>query len=57
MLPKGSNACDSLGEAYVEAGTKDLAVANYRRSLELDPKNDNAIAMLKKRGIACKPAK
>jgi tetratricopeptide (TPR) repeat protein len=45
MFPKDSNAYDSLGEAYMEAGQKDLAVANYRRSLELDPKNDNAAAM------------
>lgn len=57
MFPKDSNAYDSLGEAYMEAGEKNLAVANYRRSLELDPKNDNAIAMLKKLGVAWKPAK
>jgi CubicO group peptidase (beta-lactamase class C family) len=57
MFPKDSNAYNSLGEAYMEAGEKDLAVANYRRSLELDPKNDNAIAMLKKLGVAWKPGR
>jgi len=34
----------------MEAGQKALAIENYRRSLELDSKNDNAVAMLKKLG-------
>ena len=51
MYPQDSNAYDSLGEAYMEAGEKDLAIANYKRSLELDPKNDNAVNMLKKMGV------
>ncbi len=46
--PESSNPYDSLGEAYMTAGKNDLAIANYERSLELDPHNDNAVAMLKK---------
>ncbi|HEX6625389.1 MAG TPA: tetratricopeptide repeat protein, partial [Pyrinomonadaceae bacterium] len=48
LYPQSSNVYDSLGEAYMESGDKELAVKNYRRSLELDPKNTNAVEMLKK---------
>lgn len=39
---------DSLGEAYLKAGAKANAIENYRKSLEVDPQNDNAVARLKK---------
>ena len=39
--PKSGNAYDSLAEAYLTAGDKKLAIANYKKSIELDPKNDN----------------
>jgi CubicO group peptidase (beta-lactamase class C family) len=52
MYPSDANAYDSLGEAYMEAGQKELAIKSYRRSLELDSKNDHAVAMLKKLGAA-----
>jgi len=45
--PKDANSYDSLGEAYMDAGERDLAISSYRRSLELDPKNENAVARLK----------
>lgn len=48
MYPKSSNAYDSLGEAYMKNGDRALAIENYQRSLDLDPHNDNAVAMLKK---------
>jgi dienelactone hydrolase len=44
--PASSNAYDSLGEAYLTLGNNDLAVINYKKSLELNPKNDNARKML-----------
>ena len=44
--PEAFNTYDSLGEAYMTAGNNELAVANYRRSLELNPDNTNATAML-----------
>ncbi len=42
LYPKSSNVYDSLGEAYMINGDKELAVENYKKSLELDPKNENA---------------
>jgi Tfp pilus assembly protein PilF len=35
-----------LAEAYVRAGQKESAIRNYRKSLALDPRNQNARAML-----------
>jgi CubicO group peptidase (beta-lactamase class C family) len=46
--PKSSNVYDSLAEAYMNTGQKQLAVQNYQKSLELDPKNENAKVRLKK---------
>ncbi len=46
--PKSSNAYDSLGEIYMLMGEKALAIKNYKKSLELDPENGNAEAMLTK---------
>ena len=45
FYPNSSNVYDSLGEAN---GDKDLAIANYKKSLELNPKNTNAAEALKK---------
>lgn len=46
--PQSSNVYDSLGEAYMDNGDRDLAIANYRKSLELNPKNGNGAKMLAK---------
>lgn len=46
--PKFWNCYDSLGEAYMKAGQKDLAIQNYTKSIELNPDNKNGIEMLKK---------
>lgn len=48
--PASSNVWDSLGEAYMEAGQRELAIENYRKSLELDPGNENAVEMLEELG-------
>jgi hypothetical protein len=32
----------------MDNGDKELAIQNYKKSLELNPKNDNGTAMLKK---------
>jgi len=42
------NVYDSLAEAYMKADQKDLAIQNYELSLQLDPKNQNAVDRLKK---------
>ncbi len=46
--PQSSNTYDSLGEAYMTDGNKELAIKNYERSIELNPKNTNGGEMLKK---------
>lgn len=46
--PQSANTYDSLGEAYMIDSNKELAIKNYQRSIELDPKNANGIATLKK---------
>jgi CubicO group peptidase (beta-lactamase class C family) len=46
--PKYWNSYDSIGEAYMKAGQKDLAIQNYEKSIELKPDNQNGIDMLKK---------
>jgi predicted alpha/beta superfamily hydrolase len=48
MYPESANSYDSLGEAFMEAGDREKAIANYERSLELDPGNRNAAKMLNK---------
>ena len=48
--PQSSNVYDSLGEAYMLGGDREQAIKNYRRSLELNPRNTNAADMLKKLG-------
>ena len=46
--PQSSNTYDSLGEAYMDDGDKLQAIANYQKSLQLNPKNHNAVRMLQK---------
>ncbi|HVT59387.1 MAG TPA: tetratricopeptide repeat protein [Thermoanaerobaculia bacterium] len=45
--PQSSNAYDSLGEAYLNSGDHPRAIESYRRSLALNPHNDNARRMLR----------
>jgi len=44
--PGAWNPYDSLGEAYMIYGEKELAIQNYAKSLELNPGNTNALIML-----------
>lgn len=46
-FPSSGNAWDSLAEGYLAAGKKEQAAIYYRKSLELDPDNDNALAKLR----------
>jgi len=46
--PEAFNPYDSLGEAYMIDGQKELAIKNYAKSLELNPDNTGAIRMLNK---------
>lgn len=46
--PQSANVYDSLGEAHMMNGDKELATKNYQRAVELNPQNTNAVEMLKK---------
>jgi CubicO group peptidase (beta-lactamase class C family)/Tfp pilus assembly protein PilF len=48
LYPQSANAYDSLAEGYEAAGDKASAIKNFKRSLELNPKNSNATEHLKK---------
>jgi tetratricopeptide (TPR) repeat protein len=48
VYPNSFNTWDSLGEAYMDHGDKQLAIENYSRSLELNPKNYGARDQLAK---------
>lgn len=47
MFPLSANVYDTLGEAYLADGQKDLALANYKKAVELDPANANALRIIK----------
>jgi Tfp pilus assembly protein PilF len=42
LYPDSANAYDSLAEAFQNSGDRQRALENYRRSLELNPENQNA---------------
>jgi CubicO group peptidase (beta-lactamase class C family) len=46
--PQSWNVYDSLAEAYAAHGDRELAITNYKKSIELNPKNQNAIDLLKR---------
>ncbi len=47
LYPNSSGAYEDLGEAYERNGQKDLAIEDYKKSLEKDPKNRAAERHLK----------
>ena len=47
LYPNSANAFDSLGETYAALGDKTQAIKNYEKSIQLNPQNENAIAVLK----------
>ncbi len=42
VYPQAFNTYDSLGEAYMLHGDKELAIVNYKKSLDLNPQNTGA---------------
>jgi predicted alpha/beta superfamily hydrolase/TolA-binding protein len=50
MYRRSPNAYDSLAEAYMMNGDRELAIQNYRKSLELNPDNENAREKLRELG-------
>ncbi|RKH95846.1 serine hydrolase [Corallococcus sp. AB038B] len=51
LFPTDANAYDSLGEAQLQLGQKEEAIASYRKSLALDAGNANAVKVLEKLGV------
>lgn len=51
MYPEAFNVYDSYGEALMKDGQKELAIENYKKSIELNPGNTNGIEMLAKMGV------
>ncbi|MGE5437212.1 MAG: serine hydrolase [Syntrophothermus sp.] len=56
-FPQSFNVYDSMGEALMKKGNKDEAIRNYKKSLELNPRNTNAVDMLKKLGVEAEVSK
>lgn len=48
MFPQAAKPYEHLAEGYVATGEKELAIKNYKRSIELDPKNTSAADALKR---------
>jgi hypothetical protein len=55
-FPDSWNAFDSYAEALMKAGMYEDAAVNYKKSLKLDPGNDNAEEMLKRLEVKIKDA-
>ena len=47
LFPISANTFDNLGEANLKDGQIKLAIENYKKSLELNPNNTNAMKILK----------
>lgn len=50
-FPKSSNVYDSYGEALMALGNKTEALENYKKSVKLNPGNQNGIKILKDNGV------
>ncbi|PKL83682.1 MAG: serine hydrolase [Ignavibacteriae bacterium HGW-Ignavibacteriae-3] len=50
-FPKSGNVYDSYGEALLKKGNKEEAIFNYKKAVELDPRNTGAVKILKGLGV------
>ena len=50
-FPNSYNVYDSYGEALLKSGNKEKAIENYKRSVQLNPVNENGVNVLKDLGI------
>ena len=51
LYPEAFNVYDSYGEALLKAGNKEEGIANYKKSIEINPGNTHGIDVLKELGI------
>ncbi|GAB2560208.1 serine hydrolase [Spirosoma areae] len=56
-FPTSANVYDSRGEAYMKAGNKPAAIQDYKKSVELNPRNANGFAKLNELGEAAEAPK
>lgn len=47
-FPQSGNVWDSLAEAYMTKGDKELAIKYYEKAVQLDPSNTGAVELIKK---------
>jgi CubicO group peptidase (beta-lactamase class C family) len=52
LFPEAWNVYDSLGEAQLAKGLREEGLANYRRSLEINPENQGARTILTEAGVS-----
>ena len=55
LYPDDANAYDSLGEGQMVAGLKAEAIASYKKALQVNPANTNAVKVLEKLGVEWTP--
>lgn len=51
LYPESANLFDSLAEGYLFIGDEKMAIKSFKKSLELNPQNQNAIDRLKELGM------
>lgn len=51
VVPLSFNVYDSYGEALLALGRKEEAIENYKKSIELEPKNQNGVRVLNELGV------
>ena len=49
--PESFNVYDSYGEALMDAGNKEESIKNYKKSIEINPRNINGLEKLKELGV------
>jgi D-alanyl-D-alanine-carboxypeptidase/D-alanyl-D-alanine-endopeptidase len=55
MYPNSYNVYDSYAEALMKNGQRDLAIENYKKSVEMNPGNKGGIQALEKMGVKTEP--
>ena len=49
--PESWSVYDTYAEALLKNGNKEMAIVNYRKSIELNPENNDGIKKLKELGL------